>query len=666
MKIKSIQFSNFGCYKGTHQPINFSIDTEKNVTVVLGDNKSGKTTIVHAFLWCLYGEVRHKNPVINSEVKIDMSFSSTREVFVEIVLFHAGKEFTIRRTQQFIRINERFKIEDSILKIQYKEANGEQQSIPTRDCADTINNILPKGLSDYFFYEGERFDDISKKDVATAVRGLMGLDAISSARDRLDPSRSGSVTSKFKKGLLLVNAQENDSLKQALSDRQNELETIMKRIENTKSEQEYYSQRKDDLAEKLSQNISSKFLQEKRKILEGDIKLGQHNIEEASKRILSDFQRRAVAFFALPLIYRAIKIFEESKQIGEGIPEMRQAAIDYILERKRCICGCDLEENEGARKRILAERDFLPPEHLGTILHDHKQKLLEYRDSSETFVEDTINNYKNWRINLRSLDDKNKDLIKVSEEISTTGSLDVERIEAEHQKCVEKLRELPKIRDKLIEDKVDAERNIDVLNKEIMSLVEKTDSNNKLQRYIIYTEAMYNWFNTHYTKREQEVKANLNDSVNRIFSEMYHGHRNVSIDDNYQIKLFATIGASQEDIGDTGGLRGVKNFAYITGLVDIARKHVTQESKMNEKNEDIINDTEPYPLIMDAPFSATDEQHIYNISQIVPGIAEQVVIITMQKDWIHAKPAIEAKIGKRYVIENIENSETCSRIREGE
>jgi DNA sulfur modification protein DndD len=664
--IKSLQFSNFGCFKNTHSPINFSTDTNKNVTVILGDNKSGKTTLVQAFLWCLYGEISPKNGVINSEAKNEMASSSTCEVFVEIVLIHAYKEFTIRRTQQFTKNNGRVKNDDSILKIQYKEANGEQQSIPSRDCADTINNILPKGLSDYFFYEGERFDDISKKDVATAVRGLMGLDTISSARDRFDPNRAGSVTSKISKGRVLVNPQENDHLKQSLSNSQDEHETIIKRIENVKSEHEYYIRRKEELEEKLSQNSIVKSLQAKRKSLENDVKIGQSNIEEASNRILSDFQQKALAFFALPLINRALSVIEDSKQSGEGIPEMRQAAIDHILKRKRCICGCDLEENEGAQKRILAERDLLPPEHLGTILYNHKQTLLEYQGSSVGFVEEVNKNYANWRKNIRFLDEKNDDLSKVSEEIIAAGSVDVEGIEKEYQENEEKLCKLIQLREELLVKKGIVEGNIANFEKMIASYVEKTDSNNKLQCYIAYAEALFKLFDTSYSKREQEVKANLNESVNRIFSEMYHGHRMVLIDNNYQIKLLTTVGSSQEEIADTGGLRAVKNFAYITGLVDIARKRVTQENKTNENDEDPLNETEPYPLVMDAPFSATDEKHINNISRIVPGIAEQVVIIIMQKDWVYAKPAIETRIGKRYVIENIDNSEICSRIREGE
>ncbi len=173
MKIKSIQFGNFGCYKGIHDPILFSTDSQKNVTVILGANKSGKTTLVQAFLWCLYGSYAQRDTVINSEVKHEMQLSSFREVFVEIVLVHAGREYAIRRSQRFSKSNERVRGADISLKVNYKEVNGEQQAIDLADCQDTVNNILPQELSDYFFYEGERFVDISKKDVATAVKGAL-------------------------------------------------------------------------------------------------------------------------------------------------------------------------------------------------------------------------------------------------------------------------------------------------------------------------------------------------------------------------------------------------------------------------------------------------------------------------------------------------------------
>ena len=56
MKFKSIRMKNFMRYKGENT-ILFSCDPEKNVTVVLGDNTVGKTTIAQAFRWGLYGAI---------------------------------------------------------------------------------------------------------------------------------------------------------------------------------------------------------------------------------------------------------------------------------------------------------------------------------------------------------------------------------------------------------------------------------------------------------------------------------------------------------------------------------------------------------------------------------------------------------------------------------
>jgi DNA sulfur modification protein DndD len=665
MIIKSIQLSNFGCYKGTHSPITFSTDKDKNVTVILGDNKSGKTTLVRAFLWCLYNDDSRKNEIINNEARAEIITSVKCMVFVEVILIHSGKEYTIRRTQEFSKFNERIKSNEPILKVYYKQANGEQEPI-TKDCDDTVNSILPKGLSDYFFYEGERFDDISKKDVATAVKGLMGLDAISEARKQLDPNRSTSATSRFKKRLISDNIQESDRLNQSLTEKQNEREKIIQQIENAKIEYDFYLRRKDELTEKLSQNANVKSLHSTRQTLESDIKIIQSNIEQIAKRTLSDFQRGALAFFALPLINRALIVIDGSKQNSEGIPAMRQEAIDHILGRERCICGCDLMENEGARKHILAERNLLPPEYLGTHVYYHKQTLLGYQSSSESFVEETNSNYSDWRRNINFLGEKNDDIEKVSTEIASTGSMDIERIEIDYQETVKKLDELAKLREKLPEKKGATECDIKNIEKKIASHIEKTDINNKIQRYINYAKALFNMFDTMYSQREQEVKADLAKSVNHIFSEMYRGHRIVSIDDNYQIKLLALVGLSQEEIAETGGVRAVKNFAYITGLVDIARKRALQGNEKKETSEDIVSETEPYPLVMDAPFSGIDEKHIDNVSRLVPEIAEQVIIMSMQKDWFYARSSIEARVGKRYVIENIDNSEICSKIREGE
>lgn len=72
-------------------------------------------------------------------------------------------------------------------------------------------------------------------------------------------------------------------------------------------------------------------------------------------------------------------------------------------------------------------------------------------------------------------------------------------------------------------------------------------------------------------------------------------------------------------VNDTSpGLDTVKNFAFIAGIVDLARKKAQQKGD----DLDVIEySSEPYPIVMDAPFSNADEKHIANISKVLPQVS---------------------------------------------
>lgn len=93
MKIKSIKLHNFMRYKGDNE-LFFSTDNEKNVTVVLGDNTFGKTTLAQAFRWGLYetlNDTRYNKKkevvLLNNEAAAELK-SGVEKVFVEIVVIN--------------------------------------------------------------------------------------------------------------------------------------------------------------------------------------------------------------------------------------------------------------------------------------------------------------------------------------------------------------------------------------------------------------------------------------------------------------------------------------------------------------------------------------------------------------------------------------------------
>ena len=56
MKLQELQLTNFRQFYG-EQLIEFASGVgDKNITVLHGYNGAGKTALLNAFIWCLYGE----------------------------------------------------------------------------------------------------------------------------------------------------------------------------------------------------------------------------------------------------------------------------------------------------------------------------------------------------------------------------------------------------------------------------------------------------------------------------------------------------------------------------------------------------------------------------------------------------------------------------------
>lgn len=109
MKFQSITMNNFMRYKGQNV-IEFSCDEKRNVTVVLGDNTVGKTTIAQAFRWVLYGAVltergkqQEDYQLLNNDILAMMDANSKADVTVELVAVDDEKRYRIKREIHYTR-----------------------------------------------------------------------------------------------------------------------------------------------------------------------------------------------------------------------------------------------------------------------------------------------------------------------------------------------------------------------------------------------------------------------------------------------------------------------------------------------------------------------------------------------------------------------------------
>lgn len=178
MIIHKLEMYNFRQYIDL-QEISFSTDPEKNVTVLIGVNTSGKTTIIRAFEWCLYGKNGFEDPVLlNSEVRDNMNVGDTQEVWVAVTFSHEDsngqKIYTLKRKYTYL-CNEKTKAEGKLvvslnkkpeedLSLTYLQSDGQTKTAIRREnISESMDRVLPQDLSDYFFFGGERISGIANR-----------------------------------------------------------------------------------------------------------------------------------------------------------------------------------------------------------------------------------------------------------------------------------------------------------------------------------------------------------------------------------------------------------------------------------------------------------------------------------------------------------------------
>lgn len=659
MLLKSMKLKNFRQYKG-EQLIEFSTDPSRNVTVILGNNTSGKTTIVQAFNWALYDVAAFpsKDFLLNLDLSSALSAGDTQEVEVEVEVNHDKTDYVITRTQMYSCDSKGVvRPGQSVAKVSYREKNGQMEPIRTIAVKDTINKILPDKLASYFFFDGERIENISnKQDVTEAVKGLLGLSVLDNAMKHLDPGKKNSVIGKFTGSMDLAGNKKAKEALNRIQNNQERLNVIAHNLGNAREQIEYYEERKEELEDTIKEYQPTAKLQQDKERLEKSISMEETALAAAQDRLVSDFNNNPELHFAKPLIARALDLLKDARMSDKGIPNMNATSIDYVIQRGRCICGAEISDGSVALKHILDEREFLPPQSIGTLVKNFKDSVATYSNVGKNYAKNIQQSYADTFRSKTRIREWNDEVRSISHQIQ--GKPDMEKFERELQDVKKRLRDFNSKKEKWIFEQGACKNDIDKDKDRYNALVSVSEKNQKITQYIAYTQEIYDWIRDTYETKEGKIRTSLEVKINEIFGKMYHGKRRVTINSKYRVTLLTAFDDAEVQTDESKGLETVKNFAFVCGLVDLAREKITGEST-DELELDLRS--EPYPLVMDAPFSNADEIHVSNISKMLPEIAEQVIMVVMAKDWGFAESVIASRVGKKYVLEK--KSETLTYIK---
>jgi len=643
MIINKLEMYNFRQYIG-HQSVDFSTDPERNVTVLIGVNTSGKTTIVRAFEWCLYGKNGFEDPILlNSDVKDNMHKGDRQDTWVSVTFTFDNKVYTIKRQYAYIcsaREQSDGKVVVSLNKkpeetisLNYLQQDGQTKSpINQANIAETMDRVLPRDLSDYFFFGGERISTIANRtDLTNAVKGLLRLDVLENAKAHLSK-----VLRHFQANIDTAGDKKAQEAQDSLETYKQRLSIAEKDRDNYKAQMDYWLEKENEYnAQLAASNVDQvKKAKRERDNLVKTLESEEIRLQNAKRALVTAFNTRPYAFFGMPAIKKSLELLECVKDTTESIPGMDQDAIDYLLARGRCICGTKLDPGSIPLEKVMEERRKLPPEHIGAVVLNYKNKSDGYLAGSESFYQTIEQRYKDIRTIQRRIGELRDDLDKQSDVIFDDS--EAKKIEAKRKDAHTHYLEAQNDYAQAVSVIGSCRSNIKNCQDVISNFAKTSKKNQKLYAYITYSTEILQWLTETYDSKESVVRAELQKRVNDNFARMYHGERSIRIDEKYRV----TYSDGKTDESD--GLKAVKSFAFIASLVSMAKDKILDDSNMKLGQE--------YPLVMDAPFSNVDEIHINNICKILPKTASQVVMAVMEKDWSYAATNLTKYVGASYGI----------------
>lgn len=345
----------------------------------------------------------------------------------------------------------------------------------------------------------------------------------------------------------------------------------------------------------------------------------------------------------------SLQSMSEAEKLDKGIPDVHARTIEFLIKRKKCLCGNDIEFGNNAHKELIKVLEFIPPQSIGSSIAQFvreceiKSKSADtlFEDLSEKFsiVRDFDNSFSEISHQIKIIEDRLEGMEKVGE------------LQKDLKKYERALSSLGEERDDLNREKGRKETSRERCVTERNELTLKDENNRKIEIYKAYAQYMYDVLSDLYKIKEAETRVELEKTVNEIFQSIFEGDFSLVMDEKYNIQIIVSDSEGYKDDVETGTANSTSViFAFIAGVIKMARQ------SRNPENEILVS--EPYPLVMDAPLSAFDKTRIKTVCDTLPNIAEQVIIFIKDTDGELAEEYMGDKVGIRYLFDKKNAFET--------
>jgi DNA sulfur modification protein DndD len=637
MIINRLWMENFGLFPDK-QEINLQPEKGKRIILIGGKNGNGKTTLFEAIRLCLYGHlILEKKPTksayqnfLVSRIHHDpnnIKQATKALVGLEFQHTHLGTVNIYSILRKWENVNDKF-----TESFEVKKNNEILSEIDSEQWQDFINDLIPPGLSQLFFFDGEKIqalaeDIVDNKQLSDSFKALLGVDLVEKLKSDLEiysiKQLKENGAKDLQKRIISIQHEEKkseiklDGQIQERAQLQSKIDKIMADIERQefliKKEGGIFAQKREDLMNKRSK-------------VEAEI----NAIEEQLREFCADL---------LPFVF-AQKLSHKLKDTLLQEEEIRNETITQKnIKKKLTKLKTEIEKKDFWDKASITNKDakqisdnifktitnvLISKTHGGQIIHnlssdDHNQ-ILSFIDRTTTETNDK----------LFSLTKKYDQLIKgqhkLGKEISFAPSNSVindemtKCNELHHQRGVlqqsmklksEEIKRLQFFHEKIIRD----------LKKLLEEMKNKDNLSNRLKMVTKIQSVLEEYHGTLEEEKTKEFSKLFIESYDRIARKKKVFEKIKVNTNDYSVTLYKKGHKKIPKSELSAGEKQIYAIAVLWTLTKISRR--------------------PLPFIIDTPLGRLDLNHRENIiKNFFPEASHQLIILST-----------DTEIDKRYVAE---------------
>lgn len=645
MKLDQLVFEDFRQFIG-RQTVNFSTDRRNNVTLIFGNNGSGKTTILSAIEWVLYEEFppdfEFPDQLLHNSVFSTLKEAQSADTAVELHLEDKGNRYIIRRTATIRKVKSHQEVTSVDVKMERIDRGGKSSLVPAPD--NLIQNMFPPNLSQFFFFNGERLSDNAAhgfQELGEEIRFIMGLVKYERAMKRLPKVREKLTFELAELSSDARSAQLSKDLEASVSDSAELNERSGRLGESIRSSTEKYQ----SVQQKLRQHAASRELQSAREAFRRDLTTNETQLLEERKHLAKLINDQSAVLFMREMSEQTLANADVLRIRGELPRAVKTQFIDDLLLEGSCICGTSLEEGSGQYEKVKEWRQKAG--HAET-----EEAWIRVSGRAGLFGGDVLRFVESYRIALDRIKSSELEIDRLENEVSAIDKKlqnvpvnEVRELEAEAQELQSNIVDFTREKAICDEQLKSARERIDRLTREIEAVAAESRSAELLRDMIATVDQAIELLNAEYSIRLESIRSELESRVNETYGDIINHDYRVHVSSEFVVSLTQVVNGLEMPAAKSTAETYALYLAYIAQLSklnnDLARVSTTGDSEFGER----------VPIVMDASFGDFDDTPARQLAAALPNLSHQVIVLVSKRQGQGlVEEELEERCGRKAVL----------------